>query len=281
MSTAGVPSGGDYAESSDGLADKAFVLAAAIIAMLIVLVILRFAFNALIDICILREPDRPLREVADLWYKLASFSRSLSLYSTHSVENERGASSQSHDTVTFELPLARNQSANRRRIYEPEVPSVPLENILTCRTLNDVEDPLLQHTSRAHSRRKAGSNSADDAHDDTESHNDDAHSVASEFGAETSANICSICLQSYRINDRIATAPCGHVFHVSCIQAWLEGRGSDCPNCRTLIVTSCEMHIQSGMVQTQTLSMTARRMPEQVQQRMQSTALQEDAAALA
>lgn len=42
---------------------------------------------------------------------------------------------------------------------------------------------------------------------------------------------CSICLDSYKRNDRVGQLSCGHTFHNDCIRTWLEHQKT-CPLCR-------------------------------------------------
>lgn len=49
---------------------------------------------------------------------------------------------------------------------------------------------------------------------------------------------CSICFESFKCNTQenlIALAtPCGHIYHQSCLQKWMDGSTS-CPDCRNTI----------------------------------------------
>lgn len=45
---------------------------------------------------------------------------------------------------------------------------------------------------------------------------------------------CSICLEEYIIGQQLRKTKCNHLFHVDCIDHWLE-RNNTCPNCRTRI----------------------------------------------
>lgn len=42
---------------------------------------------------------------------------------------------------------------------------------------------------------------------------------------------CSVCLESARIGDALRKLPCGHCFHVQCIDLWLY-KNDTCPLCR-------------------------------------------------
>uniref|UniRef100_A0A5K3FWJ5 RING-type E3 ubiquitin transferase n=1 Tax=Mesocestoides corti TaxID=53468 RepID=A0A5K3FWJ5_MESCO len=44
-------------------------------------------------------------------------------------------------------------------------------------------------------------------------------------------DVCSICLEKYKVNEEINTLPCAHTFHSPCLATWLHQKGS-CPICR-------------------------------------------------
>jgi hypothetical protein len=47
---------------------------------------------------------------------------------------------------------------------------------------------------------------------------------------------CSICLDLYEEGDKLRKLPCGHMFHMSCIDPWLLGSSSLCPMCKGSVV---------------------------------------------
>ncbi|KAK4469882.1 hypothetical protein MN116_007389 [Schistosoma mekongi] len=47
---------------------------------------------------------------------------------------------------------------------------------------------------------------------------------------------CEICLIEYQNKDRLRHLPCGHAFHLKCIDAWLK-QSTTCPKCRAGIRT--------------------------------------------
>ncbi|XP_076928427.1 putative E3 ubiquitin-protein ligase ATL44 [Bidens hawaiensis] len=59
--------------------------------------------------------------------------------------------------------------------------------------------------------------------------------------AKLSSGDCAICLTEYSDGDEIRVLPpCGHGFHVECVDKWL-GSHSSCPSCRQiLMVTRCK-----------------------------------------
>lgn len=67
---------------------------------------------------------------------------------------------------------------------------------------------------------------------------------------------CVICLSEFEERERVKVIPsCGHVFHVGCIDTWLECHVT-CPICRTeelfpRRVTSAEEERGSGVVWVQ------------------------------
>ncbi|KAK7270070.1 hypothetical protein RIF29_22959 [Crotalaria pallida] len=48
--------------------------------------------------------------------------------------------------------------------------------------------------------------------------------------------VCSICLLEFEGEDAVSKLKrCGHVFHVNCIEQWLEGCQFSCPLCRSFL----------------------------------------------
>lgn len=48
-------------------------------------------------------------------------------------------------------------------------------------------------------------------------------------------DICSICIETVR-NKRTKILPCGHRYHVSCINKWLDCSSKNtCPDCRCVV----------------------------------------------
>ena len=46
---------------------------------------------------------------------------------------------------------------------------------------------------------------------------------------------CSICLEKYKLNDKIIHLNCRHPFHKKCIYIWLN-KNNTCPQCRENII---------------------------------------------
>ena len=46
---------------------------------------------------------------------------------------------------------------------------------------------------------------------------------------------CSICLEKYKLNDKIISLPCSHSFHKDCLNLWLK-KNNTCPQCRENII---------------------------------------------
>tara|TARA_B110000902_G_scaffold261494_2_gene336379 strand:+ start:49 stop:405 length:357 start_codon:yes stop_codon:yes gene_type:complete len=48
---------------------------------------------------------------------------------------------------------------------------------------------------------------------------------------ENLINECSICLEEYKINEKIMILDCDHIYHKECINLWLN-ENHNCPICR-------------------------------------------------
>lgn len=62
----------------------------------------------------------------------------------------------------------------------------------------------------------------------------------SELGG-SSGGSCSVCFEDYECGDMLRVMPCGHRFHVECVDKWLItstslSRGPACPNCNAPLV---------------------------------------------
>ena len=51
-------------------------------------------------------------------------------------------------------------------------------------------------------------------------------------GGDSSNETCAICLDEYEEDDGLRELPCGHRFHVDCIDEWLTRVNSVCPLCK-------------------------------------------------
>lgn len=46
---------------------------------------------------------------------------------------------------------------------------------------------------------------------------------------------CSICLETYKVNDKILNLNCRHGYHKDCLKTWLS-KNNTCPQCRENII---------------------------------------------
>ncbi|KAL5100853.1 hypothetical protein RYX36_005180 [Vicia faba] len=47
---------------------------------------------------------------------------------------------------------------------------------------------------------------------------------------------CAVCLESFKIGEKLIPLPCAHKFHSTCLKPWLENN-THCPCCRTTILS--------------------------------------------
>ncbi|KAL8480554.1 hypothetical protein ACS0TY_026648 [Phlomoides rotata] len=68
--------------------------------------------------------------------------------------------------------------------------------------------------------------------------------VHSRYSKECKEDLCAVCLGEFKIGERVRVlTECAHVFHVSCINKWLENH-SNCPLCRASTIPSS--HVASS-----------------------------------
>ncbi|XP_075486526.1 E3 ubiquitin-protein ligase RHA1B-like [Primulina tabacum] len=64
--------------------------------------------------------------------------------------------------------------------------------------------------------------------------------IRNKNGGETvveNEQMCSICLMEFEAEDLVNHLPkCGHVFHVDCMEKWLDRCQFTCPLCRSLVL---------------------------------------------
>ena len=51
------------------------------------------------------------------------------------------------------------------------------------------------------------------------------------FKGDITDTTCSICLDDYKTDDKLAKLNCTHIYHESCVTYWLQIK-SNCPTCR-------------------------------------------------
>ncbi|ODN03504.1 E3 ubiquitin-protein ligase RNF13 [Orchesella cincta] len=57
-----------------------------------------------------------------------------------------------------------------------------------------------------------------------------------QWNSDMLQDICSICLETFIVHDRVRILPCSHVFHQACLDPWLLKHRRKCPNCKRKIV---------------------------------------------
>ncbi|CAH8841371.1 unnamed protein product [Trichobilharzia szidati] len=68
---------------------------------------------------------------------------------------------------------------------------------------------------------------------------------------------CEICLNEYQNNDRLRHLPCGHAFHMKCIDIWLK-LSTTCPKCRAGVRTGLSrLRLAALRIRDQPVSVTS------------------------
>ncbi|CAL0299857.1 unnamed protein product [Lupinus luteus] len=122
------------------------------------------------------------------------------------------------------IDLLRRFSSSSRR----EDPSPIYSRAIEPRGLDEAvirSIPLIQYKTQQEGRTSGGS------------------SKNSEFG-ERSFCECAICLNEFQENEKLRIVPnCSHVFHIDCIDIWLQNN-ANCPLCRTSISLTSTFQIE-------------------------------------
>ncbi|XP_019098773.1 PREDICTED: probable E3 ubiquitin-protein ligase XERICO, partial [Camelina sativa] len=61
-------------------------------------------------------------------------------------------------------------------------------------------------------------------------------------------NECSVCLSKFEGDSEINKLKCGHLFHKTCLEKWIDYWNITCPLCRTPLVVVAEDHQLSSTV---------------------------------
>jgi len=227
MSSTGPVNAPDVNEIST---QEVFLICGGLVAILIVLLFLRFLVVLLIDVVILQDFERAKRSIAELGQKLLICRRCCpSLPREPNDEEESGMATTSR---------RRQQSNNNATLpcsidVELSTSSSRLNELLPSRTMtqDDLDSVLLQDQHQC-TLERIPPNKKETRHNDAD--------------AVTTACTCSICLHDLQVGDSVyQTAQCHHWFHADCIRAWLvshtrrqknNNNNNHCPNCRTPLV---------------------------------------------
>ena len=71
-------------------------------------------------------------------------------------------------------------------------------------------------------------------------------------GDEEQYETCCICLDDYEVGDKLRILPCGHAYHMKCIDPWLLKNKRVCPQCRKKVFASGEVPPSDSESETET-----------------------------
>merc|ERR1712156_35664 len=88
-------------------------------------------------------------------------------------------------------------------------------------------------------------------------------------GDEVHWETCCICLDDYVVGDKLRILPCGHAYHMKCIDPWLLKNKRVCPQCRKKVFASGEAPPSDSESETENpFRRAARRLAERTQSRL-------------
>lgn len=126
----------------------------------------------------------------------------------------------------------RSSRGDRRDVVEAAIRKLPMETYYTRSELSG----MTVHELKAKAREMGVDCS-------TVVEKRDLINRMSEVGGSSGAS-CSICCEDYDSGDMMRALPCGHRFHVECVDKWFltatnYSRGPSCPMCNAPLVPNC------------------------------------------
>lgn len=221
--------------------EEGLLIGAAVIGLLIALVVLRFAFNTFLDVCILRQdPRRTWKEwtrSSQQWWRR---TRAVLLWGGDNDNNDNAHQRDNELPGVASLPLDTVGATGRNRLASSEVELEKKNELCRMhRLLQVLPESILTEQDIEQWKEK---------HDSTTT---TITTLAIDQKAQqqgTTISSCSICLQELCPGDRVFWAQqCDHVFHKPCIVKWMD-RSLHCPNCRMQLVSSSIL--EQALVQT-------------------------------
>jgi hypothetical protein len=205
----------DTSDTDDHKTKEALLILAAIMALMIGMVILRFGTNILIDCCILNEHERARVDLI----------RSLCPWYHRRTIPTRDSSNDDEQRIIMHSVEAVPSGIRKERLMN----FLPLFH-LSVETIKECK--LKGH--REHSQRMSRQVEEMQREDEEEC-------------AESSAVICSICIHELIPGESVFKTPnCHHLFHSNCICDWMSSvtrkNNIECPNCRSGIMTRAALN---------------------------------------
>lgn len=63
------------------------------------------------------------------------------------------------------------------------------------------------------------------------------------FGERSNLDDCAVCLSEFQQDEKLRVIPnCSHVFHIDCIDVWLQNN-THCPLCRRIVSLTSQVHV--------------------------------------
>mmetsp|Transcript_11329 Transcript_11329/g.16781 ORF Transcript_11329/g.16781 Transcript_11329/m.16781 type:complete len:297 (+) Transcript_11329:135-1025(+) len=138
-----------------------------------------------------------------------------------------------------------NQQNEEKHIVEPTATAtlkqLPTFILSTKRKRRLIEQFLtLQHIEKEEHYNNNHKNREENTKEKIEKYNETKHTtmedIAQKQGEMTKEQYeeifsCSLCLDEYKINDKLLKLPCYHLYHDECIRKWISNHNT-CPICR-------------------------------------------------
>ena len=244
MSGRAAPDSYNTIDDGESSLKKGFTVAGIVFLFLLVLVVLRFGCNLLIDLCVLRDFRSLRRTLTKLRQRMPKWITNINNADPHMDDDDEPISTIPPGTTT-------NHNNHGDEEASPSSSALNHQNTMD-KLLEGLTQPqkkqLLASLLKMKSKRRIKGDGHEDpdqmcssAQADAEASSSDSHSPV---GSRTRTTMCSICIQTVGDADAdtaVILQACNHVFHKDCLAEWLSHGQQHCPYCRTDVIYSPDM----------------------------------------
>mmetsp|Transcript_17541 Transcript_17541/g.24179 ORF Transcript_17541/g.24179 Transcript_17541/m.24179 type:complete len:230 (-) Transcript_17541:16-705(-) len=218
MSSVNPPKLPDPEDASTG---DLMVMTGSIFALVVFLILLRYAFIIVLDVCYEPATEQPWQAFLR---RYCLCSRRENIREEQDIEFEANSRIRNDTSQSIALSIACLSVEERNALLDVITPKkVITEDMVSTREVQSSNEEVSFKDEQCVA-----------THTKDEKLTHDVEKCESD-------STCVICLSPYEVGDNIVTTRnCSHVFHRECISQWLQ-KSVECPYCRTELVSKEEM----------------------------------------